>query len=186
MLSDAALLGEDRSPIARGGHPSYDLVLLDRDGTLNVHRTGYVDRPGDLVLLPGAAEAVRRLGEASVRTVLVTNQRGMATGALTRASLLGVQRALVRQLADAGANLDAIQLCPHQAGACDCRKPRAGLLREALRRAEWARPQRCVLIGDADSDLEPAQHLGMSARRVGRNTGDIRSVVDSLLGEDVM
>lgn len=184
-LSDAELLGECRAPIPRpsgsAGAP-YDLVLLDRDGTLNVHRPGYVSDPADLELLPGAGQAVATLNRAGCAVVLVTNQRGMATGDPTRAELLGVHRSLVAKLSEAGAHLDAIQLCPHAANSCDCRKPRGGLLREALRRAPWAAPGRCLLLGDQCSDLQAARSAAVAAMRVdGGADSSLGTVVRELI-----
>ncbi|WP_446663504.1 HAD-IIIA family hydrolase [Flexivirga sp. B27] len=192
-LTDAELLGEERSPIPRPPCPGrpprpagsagapYDLILLDRDGTLNVHRPGYVADPADLELLPGAAGAVAAANRAGCAVVLVTNQRGMATGALSREELLAVHRTLIAQLAREGATLDGIQVCPHDRGTCDCRKPRGGLIREALRRAGWAAPDRCVMVGDQPSDLAAAATAGVSARGVAGAGASLRSVIGELL-----
>ncbi len=181
-LRDEALLGRGAEPItAAGDGAPYDLVFLDRDGTLNVHRPGYIARPADLVLLPGAGEAVRMLNEAGCRVVLATNQRGIATGALTWRQLRAVQRALVSGLADHGAHLDAVRVCPHEQG-CECRKPAPGMLRDALRLAPWASPDRCVMIGDRPSDIAAARSLGISASRIGQDGSDLLAVVRHLLG----
>lgn len=167
-LSDDELLGRGTDPIAPAGPDApYDMVFLDRDGTLNERRPGYVDRPADLVMLPDAVAAVRALNDSGARVVLVTNQRGIATGALREADLLGVQRTLVGKLADGGAHLDAVQLCPHGAGTCDCRKPAPGLLTAAFARAAWADPARCVLFGDQESDRAAAAAAGVRAVLVG-------------------
>lgn len=183
-LSDDELLGECRAPIRRpagaDGSP-YDLVLLDRDGTLNVHRPGYIADPVDLQLLPGAAAAVAAANRAGCAVVLVTNQRGMATGALTRGRLLRVHRALLTGLATAGATLDAIQVCPHEKATCDCRKPSGGLVREALRRAPWAAPERCVLLGDQPGDLAAASAAGVNAFRVGGAGASLQVVIEKLV-----
>lgn len=167
-LGDEELVGRGTDPIAPAGPDApYDLVFLDRDGTLNEHRPGYVDRPEDLVLLPEAVAAVRALNASGARVVLVTNQRGVATGALHESDLLLVQQELVRQLTAGRARLDAVQLCPHDEGTCRCRKPAPGLLYAALERASWADPRRCVLFGDQDSDLAAARAASIPAVRVG-------------------
>lgn len=166
-----------------GPHAPFDLVLLDRDGTLNERITdGYVRTPDELVLLPGATEAVARINRAGCRTVLVTNQRGLARGLLTPADLEAVHARLSDELATAGARLDAIVVCPHGQGECACRKPRDGLFREALSRAPWADPARCLMIGDLPSDLEPAAALGMRVVRVGGTLG-IGVAVEALVGQ---
>lgn len=173
-------------PIPRGAPDApFDLVLLDRDGTLNVQVVGdYVRRPEDLVILPGAARAVARLGQAGCRVVVVTNQRGVARGLMTLGDVDAVHERLRARLAEDGGHLDAILVCPHEAGECDCRKPRPGLVLEALRRAPWARPGRCLLVGDSDSDLEAAAAAGVPARRVGAGGSPptVGTVVSEVLG----
>lgn len=159
----------------------FDLVLLDRDGTLNVRvPDGYITSPDDLVVLPGAAEAVARFTRAGCRTVLVTNQRGVARGLMSTADLDAVHDRLGQALAAAGGRLDAIATCPHEVGECGCRKPLDGLFREALARAPWARPGRCLMIGDMPSDLTPAEALGIPAVRVGPDQ-PVDVVVDRVL-----
>lgn len=173
--------GPDRLAPARPGSP-WDIVFLDRDGTLNERVVdGYVTAPAGLRLLPGAAAAVARLTATGARTVLVTNQRGIARELMTRDDLLAVHEALLRPLRQAGADLDAIAVCPHGAGECACRKPAPGLFVEALARAPWARPGRCLMIGDMPSDLEPADGLGMRTVRVGPEH-PFAAVVGDLLG----
>lgn len=165
-----------------GPDAPFDLVLLDRDGTLNARvEDGYVTDPADLLLLPGAARAVGRITAAGCRTVLVTNQRGIARGRMTGDDLVSVHARLVEDLARGGGRLDAIAVCPHEEGVCACRKPRDGLLRAALTRAPWARADRCLVIGDMPSDLAPATGLGMRTARVRDEVG-IDVLVDRLLG----
>lgn len=183
-LSDEELLGECRTAIRRpegAGRAPYDMVLLDRDGTLNVHRPGYIAAPDELLLLPGTAQAVAAANRARCAVVLVTNQRGMATGELSRSQLLGVHRRLLTALAAGGARVDGIQVCPHEKETCDCRKPRGGLVREALRRAPWAAPERCVLLGDQSGDLAAASNAGVNASRVDGAGRSLLTVIRTLL-----
>lgn len=164
-------------PPAGVGAP-FDLVLLDRDGTLNVQVVDdYVREPGGLRLLPGAAAAVGRLRAAGCRVVVVTNQRGVSRGLMTLADLDAVHGRLEEGLAAQGAALDAVLSCVHAAGECGCRKPAPGLLDEAFRRAPWAARERSVLVGDSGSDLAAARAAGVPARRVGP-AGAVPSLLD--------
>lgn len=169
---------------APGEDTPFDLVLLDRDGTLNARvPDGYVTRPDDLELLPGAAAAVARLTRAGMPIVLVTNQRAIARGLLDLAGLEAVHQRLHDLLALEGGRLDAIVVCPHDRDACECRKPLDGLFREVLSRAPWADPRRSVMVGDMPSDLDPADGLGMRTQQVG-SSEPIDGVVARLLGGD--
>lgn len=150
----------------------YDIVFLDRDGTINVRVDGYVRGPAELELLPGAGAAVAALNGSGVRVVVLTNQRGLATGDLTQVQLDEVHRALAERLERWGAHVDAILVCPHDEGSCDCRKPLPGLFHAALRAAPWAHPSRCVMVGDMASDVIPALSLGIRAILVGGEPPD--------------
>src|ERR1700719_1263739 len=97
---------------------SYDFVIhtrpavfLDRDGTLTVER-GYLTRPEQVRLLPGAAEAIRLLREKQFACILVTNQSAVGRGLLTEAELQRIHDELSRQLDAEGAALDGLFFCP--------------------------------------------------------------------------
>lgn len=156
-----------------------DAVLLDRDGTLNVLGPGYRTL-GDFELLPGAAESVARLNALGVPVVLVTNQRGISTGALTWDALATVHAHLVEQLAAEGAHLDDIRLCPHASGECTCRKPSPGLIDAVVAENGWIGRKRTLFVGDAESDEMAAKAAGVHFLGVASDVGLI-DVVDSVL-----
>lgn len=159
-----------------------DIAFLDRDGTINVRRVGgYVDDPADVELLPGAAAAIARLNAAGARVVVMTNQRGLATGRLEWAAYDRVTERLVDLLGAEGAHLDAIRVCPHDHNQCVCRKPADGMFRDELAAQPWARPERCVMVGDMPSDVAPARGLGMTAYELGVDVPDLAAAVDQIL-----
>jgi D-glycero-D-manno-heptose 1,7-bisphosphate phosphatase len=144
-------------------------VFIDRDGTLT-EEVGYVNHPSRLRLLPRAAAAVRRLNEAGVAAVVVTNQAGIARGYFSEDVLRAVDDTLRAQLARAGARLDGLYACVHHPseGAppyralCECRKPRPGLLLRAA--AELGLDlTRSTIVGDKASDLVPGRAVGAAA-----------------------
>src|SRR5439155_937923 len=123
-----------------------------------------------LRLLPRSAEAIRRLNGAGVAAVVVTNQAGLARGYFSEEILAAVNAALVSQLKDDGAHLDGVYVCTHHPTegappyrmACDCRKPKPGLLLRAA--AELGLDlARATLVGDKGSDLEAARAVGARA-----------------------
>ncbi len=144
-------------------------LFLDRDGTLT-EEVGYVNHPARLRLLPRSAEAIRRLNQAGVAAVVVTNQAGVARGYFSEDVLHAVNAALVARLKEAGAHLDGIYVCPHHPTEgeppfrtlCECRKPKPGLLQRAA--AELGLDLRAsTLVGDKASDLVPAHLVGARA-----------------------
>lgn len=136
------------------------LVLLDRDGVLNVDRADYVKHPGELVLLPGAAAAVARLNAAGIRVAVCTNQSAIGRGIFDQAMLERIHDKLRDELAREKAALDAIFHCPDAPGPVSaCRKPAPGMLIAALQRFGASAGQ-TPFVGDSLTDLQAAAVLG--------------------------
>ncbi|HRD26779.1 MAG TPA: HAD family hydrolase [Caulobacter sp.] len=158
------------------------MVIFDRDGVLNVDH-GYAFDPAALEWVPGARGAVRRVNEAGAVAVIATNQSGIGRGYYTEADMRAFHAEMMRQLAAAGARIDAIYFCPfHEAATEDRyrvadhpdRKPNPGMLLRAL--ADFAVvPADAVMIGDKPSDLEAARRAGV--RGVFYEGGDLDALV---------
>ena len=144
----------------------YAAIFIDRDGTLN-EDIGYVSTPDDLVLYPWAAEAVRMVNESGLLAIVITNQSGIARGMYTEERLSSIHLRMIEQLACEGARIDAVYYCPHHPDvgdvryriACDCRKPRIGMLDRAARdhRIDL---KRSFVVGDKASDINLAGNAG--------------------------
>jgi len=153
-------------------------AFLDRDGTI-IKDTGFVRDPRSVALIPGAAEAIKRLNEAGWVVVVVTNQSGIARGLLTTQDYEAVAARLDALLAERGAHIDATYMCPHHpdvTGPCDCRKPG---LKHYLAAAEQFGIDftRCIFIGDRMTDVEPASALGGTALLLGREASDLHEAI---------
>ncbi len=141
-------------------------VFLDRDGTVN-EEVGYLRNAADLRLIPGAGAAIKRLNDAGLLVVLVTNQSGIARGYFSEEQLLEIHERLKQMLQQDNARLDAIYYCPHHPTAgnshltkeCDCRKPGTGLIDLASRDLHIDIGQSYV-VGDKWSDVELGQRAG--------------------------
>ena len=147
-------------------------VFVDRDGTLN-EDIGYVSTPDELVMYPWAAEAVRLINESGLLTVVITNQSGIARGMYSEATLGAIHSRMIEELARDGARIDAVYYCPHhpEVGdaryqtACECRKPRTGMLDKAAREHN-VDLARSFVIGDKASDIKLAENVGARAALV--------------------
>lgn len=135
-------------------------VFLDRDGTL-IRDRNYIRKPEDVDLVPGAAAAVRRLNDARLPVVVVTNQSGIARGLFTTEDYERVRARMEALLADAGARIDASYMCPHHpdfTGLCECRKPATLLFRRAAYDHDIDLA-RSWYVGDKERDVQPAAEL---------------------------
>jgi D-glycero-D-manno-heptose 1,7-bisphosphate phosphatase len=168
-------------------------VFLDRDGTINEKAPDgdYVRRPEELALLPGAAAALRRLNRAGIRTLLVTNQRGVARGLMTQVQVSAVNDRLAQLLAAQDARLDGVYVCPHDDGECDCRKPRPGMLLAAARDHDVPL-DRSVMVGDSEADVTAGRAAGTVTVRIAPAgtpsaavavATDLSGAVDWILGQ---
>ncbi len=123
----------------------------------------YCRRPEDVKLLPGAAEALRRVHELGYLAVVITNQSGIGRGLFTEDDLRAVNAELERQLAAEGARLDGLYYCPHLPTAgCACRKPETLLFERACKDLRID-PIHSYAVGDRGMDLEAALRIGSAA-----------------------
>ena len=137
--------------------------FLDRDGVLNrkMPEGQYVSQWSKFKVLPGVVEAIRRLNEASVLVIVVSNQRGIAKGLYTESDVLDIHARFQASLNADGAHIDRFYFCPHDQNECECRKPRAGMFKQARRDFPALRAEACAMIGDSISDIEFGRRLGM-------------------------
>ncbi len=150
-------------------------IFLDRDGTLNTD-VGYLHRLEDLELYPWTADALRLLKRAGYVLVVVTNQSGIAHGLIAPEFIPACHAEMRRRLQPAGADLDALYFCNHHprgviealAIECRCRKPRPGMVEDAVRDLDLD-PARSWVVGDKWLDVDLGHAVG--ARSILVRTG---------------
>lgn len=135
-------------------------VFLDRDGVINrnIVRDGRPYAPvalSEFVILPGVAEAVDLLRQAGLKIIVATNQPDVGAGRQSRAVIEQMHDVLRSEV-----RVDDIEMCFHVDGdACQCRKPRPGML---LRSAEkhGIDLSQSWMIGDRWRDIEAGHAAG--------------------------
>ncbi len=141
-------------------------VFMDRDGTIN-EEVGYLDDPGKFTLIPGSAEAIKKINLSGIKSVVVSNQSGVARGYLTEQLLSKIHEKMVDLLRAQGARLDGIYYCPHHPDfgtgpyrkICQCRKPAGGMLEKAAFNLKINLSSSYV-VGDKLLDVELANGVG--------------------------
>ena len=178
--------GHARLPLTDAFFARVPTVILDRDGTLNERppRASYVTRPEEFRWLPGALEALARLRERGYRVIVVTNQAGIARGALTEEGLEAIHARMRAEAEAAGARIDAIYHCPHDWDeGCACRKPAPGMLFEA-QRDHHLDLTRTTFIGDDERDGQAAEAAGAPFVLVTEDR-PLQVAVDALLSDPI-
>ncbi len=149
-----------------GSSPGRAAVFLDRDGVLN-DQTAFVNTPDDFRLLPGTAAAIRRLNEAGIPVIVVTNQGGIALGYLTEDDLAAIHQRMAELLAAEGAHVDKVYSCPYYPNGTipryskdsPDRKPGTGML-ERARDELGVDLCKSYLVGDATTDILAGNRAG--------------------------
>ena len=155
-------------------------IFLDRDGTINKY-VGFLRNIDDFELLPGAAEAVKKINNAGYLAIVATNQPVIARGEVTVPELDRIHEKMETLLGKEGAYLDGLYYCPHHphkgyAGEipelkieCECRKPKPGMLYQAAAdfnidlAASW-------MIGDGENDIRAGQAAGVRTVLIGEGS----------------
>ena len=148
-----------------------NLIILDRDGTINEDRDDFVKSAEEWVPIPGSLEASARLNQAGWQTVIATNQSGLGRGLFDMAALNAIHTKMNAALARVGGRIGAVFFCPHAPeDQCSCRKPLPGLYQQIGERFGVALDT-VPVVGDSVRDLEAALAAGCPAHLVRTGKG---------------
>jgi D,D-heptose 1,7-bisphosphate phosphatase len=142
-------------------------IFIDRDGTF-IEDVGYLKMLEDLRFTPRAVNALQIFHELGYLNIVITNQSAVARGILSPKELNKIHLKMKNLTKDEGGIIDDIFYCPHLLEGriapynidCDCRKPKTGLLMEAVQKHKLNLAE-CIMVGDKKSDLELAKNAGI-------------------------
>lgn len=138
------------------------LVILDRDGVINVESPDFIKSPEEWIPIPGSLEAIVKLNHAGYWVAVATNQSGVGRGLFDLAMLESIHQKMQDSLAKLGGHIDLVLFCPHLPDAhCECRKPKPKLMNDIAMHFKIDLKQTPVpAIGDSLRDLIAAQTAG--------------------------
>lgn len=142
-------------------------VFLDRDGVINQDPPHYAHRIDQLALIDGSGLAIKILNDENFKVIIITNQSGVAKGFYNENDIEIFNQAMIEQLKQVNAHIDAIYYCPHHPEAeikkyrihCNCRKPKPGMLIEGGKKYNIDFNS-SFLVGDKWSDIEAGRSVG--------------------------
>lgn len=166
-------------------------IFLDRDGTINNY-VGFLTNINEFELIPGVAEAVKKINNSGYLAIVVTNQPVIARGEVTFEQLNTIHNKMETLLGKEGAYLDAIYFCPHHPDKgfeeeipelkidCDCRKPKPGMLLKAAKDFNIDLSQ-SWMVGDGKNDILAGKNAGCQTALIGSEDFGQDRTVKSLL-----
>jgi len=145
-----------------------NLVLLDRDGTLN-RDLGYTYKLSDLVVLPINIEFIKSLVNKESSVICITNQSGIGRGYFSIDEAKKFNQALHKKLSEYGLHIEVFYICPHIPDLkCACRKPGTLMLEMALQRSTIP-IEKTVFFGDSITDQIACMKLDIKYIQVNAN-----------------
>ena len=176
---------------ARNLRQKQKAVFLDRDGTINKD-AGFLTDINDLELIPGAADAIKKINRSGFLAIVVTNQPVIARGELSFEQLQEINNKLETLLGKEGAYIDGLYFCPHHpdkgfAGerpayktVCSCRKPEPGLLLKAAKDFNIDLSE-SYMIGDSSRDVQAGHTAGCRQNILLHDGLTLSNCIDGLL-----
>jgi len=146
---------------------NYDTILLDRDGTINVHIIGgYVCNWEDFEFIPNVVETIAKWSTQVKYIFIVTNQRGIGKGLFSEENLADIHKCMIDEIKREGGRIDGIYYCTSLSEADIRRKPGRGMFDDILREHLDVNPDKTLMIGDGDVDRDFAKNCEIDFQRV--------------------
>ena len=148
-------------------------IFLDRDGVIirKAPEGEYVSDWSEVEFLPGSLDAIAAIHHFGYKVIIVTNQRGMATGKLQLSKVKEIHIKMKEVVADSGGQISAIYYCPHDISEhCMCRKPKPGMLLQAADEHQVRLPE-CWMVGDAMADIAAGKSVGCKTALITQSEG---------------
>lgn len=138
------------------------IAFLDRDGVISkkAEEHHYIVRVEDFVFNDGIFELLQYLSARDYELVIITNQRGIARGLFSEEKMNEIHDYMKSVLLEHNIKLLDILYCPHENNTCECRKPKDGMLREAIELYKFDKAQ-SLLISDSIDDVYMGEQFGL-------------------------
>ena len=151
------------------------LIILDRDGVINLDSPAFIKSPEEWLPIPGSLAAIGRLTQAGHTIAVATNQSGVGRGLYSLAALAAIHAKMLTAVQEHGGKIELVCFCPHHPDDhCACRKPKPGLFHQIGQLLQTELSQ-AIAVGDSLRDIEAARQVGCTL--MGVKTGNGESLV---------
>lgn len=147
--------------------PLVKAIFLDRDGTINHNKDGYIHKKENFVFTESCLEALHKLTDSNYKIVIITNQSGIGRGYFREEDLEKLHEWMVSELKGNGVRVDRIYYCPHHPeDNCDCRKPKVEMLMQAVKDLDISLND-SWMIGDDERDVMMGREANLKVIKIG-------------------
>ncbi|HVK96223.1 MAG TPA: HAD-IIIA family hydrolase, partial [Flavisolibacter sp.] len=137
-------------------------LFLDRDGVINEERVGeYVLTWNQFIFSKGVLDAFKIFSEHFHRIIIVSNQRGVGRGLMTKEALDSIHYEMKREVEVVGGKIDRILYCTEKDENCFFRKPNPGMALQAKKEFEDIDLSKSIMVGNKLSDMKFGRAAGM-------------------------
>ncbi len=157
------------------------LVILDRDGTINIDE-GYTFEISQLIYLPTVFETIQLISERGVAIAVASNQSGIGRGYYTENQMHDFHRKIWQDFEVLGVKGLNFFCCPHLPEEnCFCRKPKPGLLLKAIDVYSLSK-NNALFVGNSDADAQCGRQAGIEVRI--NTTSTLHSIISDWMNSD--
>jgi histidinol-phosphate phosphatase family protein len=158
-----------------------NIIFLDRDNTIN-YDPGYLSDPNLVQILPYVIDGLKLLNNAGYEFIIITNQSGIGRGYYKEEDMHRVNQRILDILKSQNIFIKDIFFCPHtEEDQCMCRKPKPGLILQALEKYPTINLKTSWIIGDSLRDIFAGENLNIKGVLIDAETKPIEKKPTNLL-----
>lgn len=137
-------------------------LFIDRDGVINEETVGeYVLHWDQFIFSKGVLHSFKKLSDVFGKLVIVTNQRGVGKGLMTKETLDSIHYEMQREVKIAGGHIEKIYFCTDVDNTAFSRKPNPGMAVQALQDFPNIDFTKSIMVGNKPSDMRFGRAAGM-------------------------
>ncbi|PIE20449.1 MAG: D-glycero-beta-D-manno-heptose-1,7-bisphosphate 7-phosphatase [Neptuniibacter caesariensis] len=149
------------------------LIILDRDGVINIDSDNYIKSTEEWIPITGSIEAIADLYKNGFTICVATNQSGLGRKLFKQGALDAMHDKLINLVEKHGGKIHSIRYCPHTPeGQCQCRKPAAGMFWDIAEAFGLNDLKGAHTVGDSLRDLQAGSAANSSAVLVRTGKGE--------------
>ncbi len=147
--------------------PAKRAIFLDRDGTINENKNGYIHKIKNFNFTPNSIKALKLLSLTNYKLFIISNQSGIGRGYYTEKDFHLLNNWMLDKFKKDNITINKVYYCPHSPDKkCNCRKPNIGLLLQAVKEYKISL-QDSWIVGDDPNDIIAGREANVKTIKLG-------------------